>query len=146
MKKKKKIRKITQRELKWALVYVKTGNKSEAYRQAYSSENMKPETLQRNTVAVSNREQVINKVEELRLTAANKTIVTLEGVLNRVHEISLQNRNDRAQANNILMKHLGGYEVHNRQKVVDDKIDLSRLTRDELATLVELQVKARRKD
>ena len=146
MKKKKQIRKITQRELKWALVYVKTGNKSEAYRQAYSSENMKPETLQRNTVAVSNREQVINKVEELRLTAANRTIVTLEGVLNRVHEISLQNRNDRAQANNILMKHLGGYEVHNRQKVVDDKIDLSRLTRDELATLVELQVKARRKD
>ena len=37
--------KLTPKQEKFAQVYVETGNASEAYRQSYNAERMKPETI-----------------------------------------------------------------------------------------------------
>jgi phage terminase small subunit len=38
---------LTQRQEKFCLAYIETGNASESYRRAYNAENMKPVTINR---------------------------------------------------------------------------------------------------
>jgi phage terminase small subunit len=73
--------KLTPKQEKFSLVYVETGNASEAYRQAYDvGPDTKPETIWREASAALANGNVAVRVMELHATAAERTLVTVESL------------------------------------------------------------------
>jgi phage terminase small subunit len=79
---------LTQRQETFCQEYIKTGNASEAYRAAYSSSNMKPETVWSKGCRLLKHDKVRARLEELRAPAVESARVTLEAHLNRLEELS----------------------------------------------------------
>jgi phage terminase small subunit len=57
---------ITPKQEKFAILYLETGNASEAYRQSYACGNMKQETIHRNAKALLDNTKVATRIEELK--------------------------------------------------------------------------------
>ena len=72
---------LTEKQEKFCLVYVETGNASEAYRQAYDAENMKATTINRKAKEVMDNGKIQARLQELRAPAVEKALLTLEGHL-----------------------------------------------------------------
>lgn len=72
---------LTEKQEKFCLVYVETGNASEAYRQAYDAENMKATTINRKAKEVMDNGKIKARLQELRAPAVEKALLTLEGHL-----------------------------------------------------------------
>lgn len=73
--------KLTPKQEKFCLEFIQCGNAAEAYRRAYSAEKMKPETVWNSAYKLMENGEVKARVQELRETAAQKAIVTLESHL-----------------------------------------------------------------
>jgi phage terminase small subunit len=69
---------LTQKQENFCLAYIKTGNASEAYRQAYNAEKMKPETIHVKACELLQDGNVSVRVKELKDKAESKAIITLE--------------------------------------------------------------------
>lgn len=65
---------LTPKQEKFCLVYLETGNASEAYRQSYSAGKMKPETINRNAFALLENNKIAARVKELREAVAERYI------------------------------------------------------------------------
>jgi phage terminase small subunit len=73
--------KLTPKQEKFSLVYVETGNASEAYRQAYDvGPDTKPETVWREASEALANGSVAVRVMELQSAAAERTLVTVDGL------------------------------------------------------------------
>jgi phage terminase small subunit len=72
---------LTPKQEAFCLAYLKTGNASEAYRQAYSAANMKPESINVNASKLLSNTKVALRLEELRGPAVIAAQMTLEGHL-----------------------------------------------------------------
>jgi phage terminase small subunit len=59
---------LTLKQEKWCLVYLETGNASEAYRQAYDCQNMKPETIGRRAKELLDNSKIKAHLAELKET------------------------------------------------------------------------------
>lgn len=86
MKKDKK-QNLTLKQEKFCHVYIETGNATEAYRQAYSTSNMKPETVNRNAKTLIDNSKISARIAELKAPAIEKAKLTAEYVLNNIIEI-----------------------------------------------------------
>lgn len=75
---------LTPKQEKFCLVYIETGNASEAYRQAYSTGRMKEETVWRNAKALVDNNKVATRLEELRAPVIEKAQITLESHLDEL--------------------------------------------------------------
>lgn len=73
--------KLTPKQEKFCLEFIQCGNAAEAYRRAYSAEKMKPETVWNSAYKLMENGEVKARVQELRETAAQKAMVTLESHL-----------------------------------------------------------------
>ena len=69
---------LTPKQEAFCVALVKTGNASEAYRQAYDAENMKPETIARTAHELQHRPKIATRVEALRKEARKASKLTLE--------------------------------------------------------------------
>jgi phage terminase small subunit len=69
---------LTQKQENFCLAYIKTGNASEAYRQAYNAEKMKPESINVKACELLKDVNVTVRVNELKARAESKAIITLE--------------------------------------------------------------------
>lgn len=136
-------RKLTAKQEKFCRAYVKLLNITAAYKEAYNTSKMKPTTINVKASTEFNKGKIRVRISELQFKIAQRNEITVDKVVARLSDISKENKNDRVQAADKLMKYLGGYEKHNQQKVIEDKLDLSKLDNDELATLLSLQAKAR---
>lgn len=58
--------KLTPRQEKFCHAYMETGNASEAYRQAYSTERMKMETVNRTAFAVLRKPKIATRIQALQ--------------------------------------------------------------------------------
>lgn len=74
-------KKLTQKQESFCLLYLETGNASEAYRRAYSCEKMKPETINRTAKEMLDHPKIAARVAELRAPVVKKAQITLEGHL-----------------------------------------------------------------
>ena len=136
---------LTDKQEKFCRAYVKLTNITAAYKQAYNTSNMKPDTINRKASFEFAKGKIRARIMQLQTKLAQKDIVTVENVVLSLFDFMKEGRNDRVQAADKLMKHLGAYDAHNRQKVVDDKIDVSSLSDEELTLYLSLQAKARAK-
>ena len=84
--KKKAVFKLTPKQDKAAMKYVECGNKSEAYRHAYDTDNMKPETINRKAKELFDNGKVTARVKELQDIAATRHDVTLDSLTEQMIE------------------------------------------------------------
>ena len=73
---------LTQKQEKFCLSYIETGNASEAYRRAYSCENMKYATINNNASKALEHNEIAARIAELRAPAVANAQITLEQHLN----------------------------------------------------------------
>jgi phage terminase small subunit len=73
---------LTPKQEKFCLVYIETGNASEAYRQAYSAGKMSAASINRTAKELMDNPKIASRVKELQAPAAEKAQVTLEQHLN----------------------------------------------------------------
>lgn len=68
------------------MVYVETGNASEAYRQAYNCENMKEATINRNAKMMIDDNKISTRVKELKSGHAKRHNITIDTLLEELEE------------------------------------------------------------
>lgn len=95
MKKNKKDTALTPKQEKFCLVYLETGNASEAYRQVYDASRMKPETVNRNAKHLLDNNKIVTRLEELKKPVREAAQITLQSHL----EDLLKLRNEAVKAN-----------------------------------------------
>lgn len=69
-------------------MYLKTGNASEAYRQAYACKAMKPETINRNAKALLDNSKITARLEALNQKAVTDAVMTRQEALERLSSIA----------------------------------------------------------
>lgn len=72
---------LTPKQEAFCLAYLETGNASEAYRRAYNTEGMKPETVNRTAKQLLDNHKITTRIHELQSDAAEATQITLQGHL-----------------------------------------------------------------
>jgi len=77
---------LTPKQEKFAQVYVQAGNASEAYRQAYNAERMKPESIASKASVLLKQGNVSSRVNEIRAELAKRNTVTLDTLLRELEE------------------------------------------------------------
>jgi phage terminase small subunit len=78
---------LTPKQEKFAQKYVETGNASEAYRQSYNAENMKPEVIAVKACELLKSGNVSVKVEELQLAHRERHDVTVDSLTTKASEV-----------------------------------------------------------
>nr|DAE61773.1 MAG TPA: Terminase small subunit [Caudoviricetes sp.] len=73
--------KLTPKQEKFCNAYIETGNASEAYRLAYSCQNMKSETVNRMAFELVNNRKIAARVAELQAELKAKSDVTKEEII-----------------------------------------------------------------
>lgn len=94
---------LTPKQEAFCLSYLKTGNASEAYRQAYSAENMKPESVNRKAKDVLDNVKIRARLEELNAGAVSDAVMTRREALERLSSFA---RTDLAD-----LVEFGSYEI-----------------------------------
>lgn len=78
---------LTPKQEKFCQIYVKTGNKSEAYRQSYNTSNMKSESVNRRGVEMFENSKIVARVRELQKKLEKRMLYTLEESVKRDKEL-----------------------------------------------------------
>ncbi len=81
------MRRLTQKQENFCLAYIETGNASEAYRRAYDTEKMKPETVNNKAHALLKKGEIRARLEELRRPVTESAQVTLAQHLSKLEEL-----------------------------------------------------------
>src|SRR5690625_2534072 len=87
---------LTPKQEKFCQLFVRYGDKSKAYRGAYNSENMKPETINERASRLSHEYKISARIEELKEELQKREVYTLEKYIKR--DISLMEKYEAALA------------------------------------------------
>jgi len=80
-------RSFTKKQEDFCLVYLETGNASEAYRQVYSCSKMKPTTINRAAKQLLDNPKIKKRLAEIKKAAAENVQMTLEGHLEKLADL-----------------------------------------------------------
>ena len=78
---------MTPKQEAFCLAYLKTGNASQAYREAYDSKAMKPGTINRKAKDLIDNGKIAARLDELRKPIIEKAQITLESHLDKLEEL-----------------------------------------------------------
>jgi phage terminase small subunit len=90
--------KLTEKQEQFCLVYLETGNATEAYRQCYDISNSKPETINRRAKELIDNSKIQARMEELREPLLKKAELSEEYVLQNIKDIAEKNKDDNPNA------------------------------------------------
>ena len=77
---------MTPKQEQFARLYVETGNASEAYRQAYNTDNMKPETVTNEAYKLLQDPDISAMVDDLKAEARQRHAVTVGDLLHELEQ------------------------------------------------------------
>ncbi|QHB17836.1 terminase small subunit [Mannheimia pernigra] len=77
---------LTPKQESFCLTYIETGNASEAYRQTYEAEGMKPETINRKAKELLDNGKITARIEELKAEHAERHKLTVDDLLKELEE------------------------------------------------------------
>lgn len=80
------MQRLTPKQEKFAQLYITLGNASEAYRQSYDAERMKPATINRNATALLAHSKVSARINGFRAEMAAVHEVTRESIARELGE------------------------------------------------------------
>ena len=115
---------LTAKQESACLKYLECGDKSEAYRHAYNTANMKPETINRAAHELFENPKITARMKELWAGIERRTEITVDRVLNELALLGFANMADYIRI---------GADG-------DPFIDLSDLTREQAAAISETMV------
>lgn len=78
---------LTEKQEKFCKALIETGNQSEAYRRAYNTENMKPESVNRKAVEMVQKVAIAARLDELRKRVAKRHDCTVDSLVAELEEI-----------------------------------------------------------
>ena len=78
--------KLTPKQEKFCQVYIETGNASEAYRQAYNTEKMKPESVNSKGYQLLQQVQITARLDELRAEHKTRHEITVDTLVAELEE------------------------------------------------------------
>lgn len=134
---------LTPKQERFCQEYVKTGNKSEAYRLAYSSNKMTNASINTEASSMYDNPKITLRIQELKKRIELVHEIDIDWCISKLKTVVLDDDKDRVAALDKLMKHLGGYEKNNHQKKPNtlSEYNLANLTEDEKDQLFELSLK-----
>ena len=77
---------LTIKQEKFCMVYIETGNASEAYRQAYNAENMKEATINRNAKMMIDDNKISTRIKELKSGHTKRHELTIDDLVKQLEE------------------------------------------------------------
>lgn len=77
---------LTIKQERFCMVYIETGNASEAYRQAYNAENMKESSINVNASKLLADAKVALRIKELKLGHAKRHELTIDDLVDELEE------------------------------------------------------------
>lgn len=77
---------MTPKQEQFARLYVETGNASKAYRQAYNTDNMKPETVTNEAYKLLQDPDISAMVDDLKAEARQRHAVTVDDLLHELEQ------------------------------------------------------------
>ena len=90
---------LTPKQEAFVCVYLETGNASEAYRQAYRAENMKPETVNRKAKELLDNGKITARIAELQASHQKRHNVTVDSLTRELEaDRDLARTNNQASA------------------------------------------------
>lgn len=105
---------LTPKQEAFALKYVELGNASEAYRQAYNTDEMKPETVHRKANELMSNGKITARIDELKAEHQARHRLTVDDLiqeLTKAQAIAEQNGNVNAMISATMSKaKLLGYD------------------------------------
>lgn len=87
---------ITQKQENFCVEYVKCGNASEAYRNAYNASKMKEATINNNAYKLLQNNDIATRVQELRDKAVSVAIITIEQRKELLSRFAWEEESDKA--------------------------------------------------
>ena len=137
--------KLTKKQEKFCVEYVKTGNASEAYRRSYNISNMKSKTVNERASVLLAENKITTRVNQLKAVEAEKAGIEIKDITDQLIEIKaicMQekkvkdkngkeiyaqfNPNSAIKALENLAKHMGYYEKDNKQKAQSISVGFER--------------------
>lgn len=77
---------LTPKQENFCLVYMETGNASEAYRQSYNAENTKPAVINVKASELLKHGKISVRIADLKQAIAKKTAITVDSLSNDLEE------------------------------------------------------------
>ena len=78
--------KLTPKQEKFCQVYIETGNASEAYRQAYNAEKMRPDTVNNKAYGLMQKGYIRARLDELRAEHKKRHEITVDTLVAELEE------------------------------------------------------------
>ena len=79
---------LTVKQENFCNYYIESGNASDAYRRAYSCENMKNDTINNKAYELLNNGEITARIKELQEERKNKSDITKERILQELSSIA----------------------------------------------------------
>lgn len=108
---------LTIKQEKFANLYIELGNASEAYRQSYNCEKMKPESVNIKAFELLNNGKVTLRVDELRNELAKRHDITKDTLIIELEE-ARQMAKDTAKASSMVSATMGKARILGLDKQV----------------------------
>ena len=109
--------KLTIKQEKFANLYIELGNASEAYRQSYNCEKMKPESVNIKAFELLNNGKITLRIEELRSELAERHDITKDTLITELEE-ARQIAKDTAKAASMVSATMGKARILGLDKQV----------------------------
>ena len=126
---------LTPKQEAAAQAFVECGDKSEAYRRAYDTSNMKPETVNREAFRLFENPKIATRVKELQAIQMERHNVTVDSLTRELEESRADARQDK-QHSAAISATLGKARLHG---LLTEKLkvthDYEEMTDDELLAL-----------
>lgn len=78
---------LTPKQEKFCQKYLELGNASEAYRQSYNAEKMKPETVNRKAKALIDNGKIAARIDELKAKIEKRHGVTVDALVEKLGKL-----------------------------------------------------------
>ena len=78
--------KLTPKQERFCQVYIETGNASEAYRQAYNAEKMRPDTINNKAYGLLQKGGIRARLDELRAEHKKRHEITVDTLVAELEE------------------------------------------------------------
>lgn len=132
---------LTLKQDKAVMKYIECGDKSEAYRHAYNTENMKPTSVNRKAKELFDNGKITARMEELQLKHRerhNVTVDTITDELDAAYKLAMDNKNPSAAVSAILGKaKIHGLLIEKTQlETIGRTVDVNRLSDYELMEII----------
>ncbi|HEM8139939.1 TPA: terminase small subunit [Providencia rettgeri] len=112
---------LTTKQENFCLAYIETGNASEAYRTAYNTSKMKPESINRKAKELLDNGKITARVNELQQDVRTKHDITVMKLLEELEAARLKALNaDTPQASAAVAATMGKARLTGLDKVLVD--------------------------